>query len=346
MPGGRIPRREGWNGLVPVPGDGRCEWEGFLPAAEYPERVNPQSGYAFSANEMNLPADWPHGDKQVGFDWNDRARADRIIEAFARSDRHGVDEARRLQNDETSLPARALGALLAAISAADDDGRAAIALLRNFDGRLASDSASAALFEIWWTKHLKPALFRRAAGDPAVAGLLAPGDADAVVAGVSDLARFFGGDVAARDALVVETLGAAYREARDLLGADAGSWAWGRLHHGYFPHPLAGVAEAQRSSVPDIGPLPMGGSGQTVKLASYRPSDFRVMHGASFRLIVDLANLDRSLCVNAPGQSGDPRSRHYDQLAATWAASDYAPMLYSRDAVDQATEYVWRLKPV
>ncbi|WP_342359138.1 penicillin acylase family protein [Terrarubrum flagellatum] len=342
MPGGRIPRRIGWNGLLPVPGDGRCEWQGFLPPSEYPERVNPSSGYAFSANEMNLPDDWPHEAKPVGFDWNDRARANRIIEAFAASERHGVDEAKRLQNDETSLPARRLCALVGKMSAGGD-AEAPLALLRGFDGRLAADSAAAALFEIWWAKHLKPALFRRAAGE--AASLLVPGDASAIVAALENPARYFGDDAGARDRLLIETLAAATRETKTLLGDDVASWSWGRLHHGGFSHPLAAVAGEARARVPDVGPLPMGGSGQTVKLASYRGSDFRVMHGASFRMIVDLADLDRSQCVNAPGQSGDPRSRHYDKLAPVWAASDYAPMLYSPAAIDAATEFVWRLRP-
>ncbi len=47
----------------------------------------------------------------------------------------------------------------------------------------------------------------------------------------------------------------------------------------------------------------------------YRLSDFRCIAGASFRMVVDLADPDRSICVNAPGQSGDPRSPHYGDLA-------------------------------
>ena len=343
MPGGKIPHRVGWNGLVPVPGDGRCEWSGFLPPSEYPERVDPPSGYAFSANEMNLPDDWPHAAKPVGFDWNDRARADRIIESFGLARRHDVAAARALQTDEVSLPARRLCMLLAALETSDEQARAALDRLRGFDGKLSTDSAPAALFEIWWTKHLKPGLFARALGEESKA-LLAPGDADAVFAALCEPARYFD-DEGARDGFLADTLAAAWRETRERLGEDVVQWSWGRLHHGYFPHPFADLPDVDKGAARDVGPLPMGGSGQTVKLASYRGADFRVMHGASFRMIVDLADLDRSLCLNAPGQSGDPRSRHYDLLAPVWAASDYAPMLYTMGAVDAATEFVWKLRP-
>jgi penicillin G amidase len=344
MPGGKIPRRVGWNGLLPVPGDGRCEWQGFLDVADYPERVNPESGYLFSANEMNLPADWPHKEKQVGHDWIDRARADRIIEAMEEKKRHGAEEAKALQTDELSLPARRLCAALSGLEPGGADSEQGIALLRDWDAVTSVDSAAAALFEIWWTNHLKPALFRRAIGD--AAPLLEPGDWDAILDAVESTGLLFAGDGApARDALLRDTLADAVREARARMGEAASKWAWGRLHHGYFPHPLGPIAGAKRGEVPDIGPLPTGGSGSTVKFASYRPQDFRVMHGASLRMIIDLADLDRSLCLNAPGQSGDPRSKHYDRLAPVWAASDYAPMRYSKAAVDSATDYVWRLRP-
>jgi len=78
---------------------------------------------------------------------------------------------------------------------------------------------------------------------------------------------------------------------------------------------------------------------------SYRPDDFRLMLGASFRMVVDVGDWDRSLCINTPGQSGDPRSPHYADLAPLWAAGDYVPMLYSEAAVDKAAVRSISLRP-
>ena len=80
--------------------------------------------------------------------------------------------------------------------------------------------------------------------------------------------------------------------------------------------------------------------------AGYRPSDFRVTAGASFRMVVDVGEWDRSVCVNAPGQSGDPRSPHYRDLAPLWAEGKYVPMLYTRRAVEAQAELRWVLRPV
>ncbi len=79
--------------------------------------------------------------------------------------------------------------------------------------------------------------------------------------------------------------------------------------------------------------------------AGYRPSDFRVIAGASVRLVMDVGAWDNSVCINSPGQSGDPRSPHYRDLAPLWAKGEYLPLLYSRAAVDEAAETVIKLTP-
>ena len=47
------------------------------------------------------------------------------------------------------------------------------------------------------------------------------------------------------DVLLPDTLTAAFAHCRTLLGADPAQWQWGRLHHGYFAHPLSRVAGAR-----------------------------------------------------------------------------------------------------
>ena len=57
-------------------------------------------------------------------------------------------------------------------------------------------------------------------------------------------------------------------------------------------------------------------------------------------------NRDGSVWINSPGQSGDPRSPHYRDLAPIWARGEYVPMLYSKEAVAAATERRIVLTPV
>jgi penicillin amidase len=227
-----------------------------------------------------------------------------------------------------------------------DDAEAlpALALLRDWDFRLEVDSAAAALFEVWWTKHLKGALFAALAPDPAVRSVLLPGDPEGILQALERPDDRFGPNPRnGRDALLLRTLAAAFGDCAERMGADAAAWGWGRLHHGFFEHALSGSGAAPQDA--DVGPLPTGGSASTPMHTGYRASDFRVIAGASVRMAIDVGAWDNSVCINAPGQSGDPRSPHYRDLAPLWAQGRYVPMLYSWPRIDEATQTVLHLVP-
>lgn len=334
---GQSPIRPNWDGLTPVPGDGRYEWAGFYTAKELPHLLNPSAGFIATANEMNLPADWPHEAMQVGYEWYDVARASRLAEVFAATPVHSIASSEAMQTDIVSMPARRVVSLLEGIASQDETEKRALDLLHDFDGRLAADSAPAALFEVWWSRHLRAGLFARATLDPKVRALLAPGDADGVLAALETPGHWFGpSPKQGRDALLLSTLAAAWRDCEALLGSDPAAWQWGRLHHGYFAHALSSAGMTPDGIPVDVGPLPIAGSDATPMNTMYRPGDFRVVLGASFRVVVDVGGWDNSVCINAPGQSGDPRSRHYGDLALPWSLGEYVPLLYSREAVDAA----------
>jgi penicillin amidase len=334
---GLTPVRTNWDGLLPVPGDGRYEWQGFHPRADLPHSVNPVRGFVATANEMNLPADYPIDARRIGFEWSERSRTDRIHEVLDTQPKHSLDDSMALQTDALSIPARRLAPILARLAGAEGDAAAALMLLRDWDFQLARDSAPAALHELWWTKHLKPALLDRIAPDKVVRALLVPGDHETLLA----LLEAPDERLPDRDAVLLRTLAAAMADLRQRQGADPAAWQWGRLHHGYFEHKLGRVA----ADLPDVGPLAKGGSPSTVMNATYRATDFRVTAGASFRMVLDVGAWDNSRAINAPGQSGDPRSSHYGDLAPLWAAGEYVPLLYSRAAVDQAASQRIRLAP-
>ncbi|MCQ4160571.1 penicillin acylase family protein [Roseomonas sp. GC11] len=332
-PAGYAPQRPNWDGLLPVPGDGRYEWSGLLDPAEHPWRIDPPAGFVHSANEQNLPPDWPHAEKTYGYEWNDGARATRIAEALTRGPLLTLADSTALQTDVESLPARRLCALLLALPrGAAPEFWAAQTLLEEWDHRLEADSAAAALFEVFLSKHLKPRLLALLVPEATLRPLLVPQDMESLLRVVEQPDARFGADpVAGRDALLAECLLAAFRDCVERMGLCPTEWNWGRLHHGYFAHALQGLSP--ETAAMDVGPFPLGGSAQTPMHTGYRPSDFRCNHGASVRLVMDVGAWDNSLCINAPGQSGDPASPHYADLAPHWARGAYVPLLYSREAV-------------
>jgi penicillin amidase len=54
---------------------------------------------------------------------------------------------------------------------------------------------------------------------------------------------------------------------------------------------------------------------------------------------------DASRVVNTPGESGNPDSPHYRDLAPLWADGKYFPLLYTRAAIEKATESRVVLQP-
>lgn len=345
---GFTPLRDSWQGLLPVPGDGSHEWQGFLPADELPRSINPEAGFFATANEMNLPSDRPSEAPTIGHEWTEPSRAQRIKAVLAADDKHSVATASALQMDVHSRPAAIIHTVLAETIARSTDLTEAQAgaanILDGWNHHLAADSAAAALFEVWWMKHLRPALLARFASAP-IRSLLLPGDVDTLLGLVQTPdAGPLTWTAAERDALLLETLGAAYSDCLERLGDDPGTWAWGKLHQAIFEHATSRVRQPAGAGW-DVGPLPMGGSRSTVMHAGYRLSDFRVNAGASVRLVMDVGDWDKSVCINAPGQSGDPRSPHYSDLAERWSTGTYVPLLYSDARIDADTINRIRLLP-
>lgn len=347
LPFGMTPVRRNWDGLLPVPGDGRFEWDGFVGIDDMPMVVNPDCGYLYTANEANLPADWDHDAFRIGYEWLEKSRALRIGEVMEKEPRHSIAAAVALQTDVVSIPAGRLRHLLARLDVNGGDLARAVDLLLGWDGALHADSAAGALSEIWFTHHVKPALFRLFVPVAALRPLMEPGDVEGLLHALENPdPRYFGAaPEAARDRLLAATLLAAFQDAAARLGPDPASWQWGQLHHACFEHPLTPIAGEAWREASDVGPLPKGGSASTVMHAAYRPHDFRVTMGASVRMVLDVGNWDASLCINTPGQSGDRRSPHYRDLAPAWAEGSYVPFLYSREAVEAATSRLIVLIP-
>ena len=342
---GRVPARPNWDGLLPTPGDGRYEWRGFLSQDELPSRVDPPEGFIGTANAMNLPADYPVAERKVGFEWSNPSRQRRIDEVLGGKARISLEDAMALQTDPTDITSRRLLKLLAPLRASDPLTAKALDLLRGWDGAARVDSAAAAVFLTWTGKHLGPAVVGAAAPEGARA-LIGGGDLAAVMDLLEAPDAAFGPDPAGtRDALLVRSLEAAVAEVASRLGPDPSTWAWGRLHQAQFNHVLAPLAAEGEAAGLSVGPAPMAGTSLSPLAATWRADDFRVTSGASFRMVLDVGDWDSSRFINTPGQSGDIDSPHARDLFETWAKGGYLPLVYSRGAVEAATERVLRLSP-
>lgn len=345
VPGGRSPLRPNWDGLLPVPGDGRYEWAGYLDGDLLPSRFNPGEGWLATANEMNLPGDFNYRQHKPGFEWAGADRYQRLREVLQAQPRHSLEDAQRLQLDEHSLFARRLLALLAPLQSADPRAQAALQFLRGWNAQETADSPQAALLEVWWSRVLAPSFPYAVLSRAEVAAL--PGvDSSAVLEALENPSSHWNGNATARrDRLLLESLAQAWVHMVQLMGPDPSHWQWGRLHHTLFTHAAAAAANTATAARLQVGPVPRGGSPATPNVSSYDPRSFRQAGGASFRMVLDVGEWDNSVAINAPGQSGNPDSPHYRDLVELWRSGRYFPLLYTRAAVEKAAQSRLMLTP-
>lgn len=305
---GRVPVRRAGDGSAPVSGaDGAHDWTGFASGDALPHIVAPESGRLVNANERVAPADTP---VFLGRDWFGDWRARRIRALLDAAPTHTPDEFARMQADVGSAFARQLLPALTALPPPEDRAAAqALGLLAHWDGAMERDRPEPLIFNAWMQAFRDRVLAQ--AGVPADAA----GPAEEFVAFVlSPAGRHWCG--ATCEPISVAALQEAVAGLAARFGNDIAGWSWGKAHRSVFSHPILG-------RMPLIGPLATAaidspGDGSTVDRGGTRWNGFDAVHGASFRGVYDLADLDRSRFVVVPGQSGHLLSAHSRDFLRRW----------------------------
>ena len=339
---GIAPVRRNWSGLVPVPGDGRYEWDGYLPIKAKPSVFNPGEGFFATANNHVTPPDYPYRDA-IGWEWSDPYRWARASEVLGSGRRHTMADMMALQTDYHSIPARTLVPMLRHVTATDDDTERARQRLLAWDFVLVPESVAAGIYAAFET---------RLRGN--VNALFIPGNARGLLRGmamVKIVAHLntpggeFGDDpVAGRDAVLLRSLEQAVADLRGKLGRDMDAWQYGQpdYKHATIFHPLSRAVSREWADRFTVGPLPRGGNSYTLNNSG---SGDNQTSGASFRIIVDTGDWDRTVGANTPGQSGDPDSPFYENLFGLWANDRYFPVFYSRERVESVAAERLMLTP-
>jgi penicillin amidase len=352
---GEIPIRAKGDGRVPVPGwSGDHEWTGFVPGDEMPQALNPKDGFVVTANNRVAPPEFSY---HLGSAWMNGYRAQRITERLRALDKVGPTECRDMQMDVHSLAGEQLVARLAAFEPKSDDARLAMRLLRAWNCELSTDSVGGAVFVVLSARlvhgvldplgeELKQAVLGVGA-NPVINPLTEwMGKAYETLLALLDQPRsewfaHAGGREAAIEKALVETVAVL----REKCGRNPDGWQWGKMHRVYWQH--AFTRNGVLSLLFDRGPYPIGGDTDTPHQTAYLPHEpyDNLSYAPSYRQIVDLAQLDRSLVMIPGGQSGHLGSPHYDDLIPLWRAGTFIPMLWSREAVERETSETLSLAP-
>jgi penicillin amidase len=197
--GGMTPIRDGWNGLLPVPGDGRYEWKGFRHSGDLPFEFNPPRHYIATSNNNILP---PANSIPLGYDgWAQPFRVNRVREMLAAGKKFTIGDFERMQQDVTSLAARQFQQNVKGWHPAAVTRTAwAAAEVANWDAVLRTDSRPALIYE-YWTAQL-------------------------------------GADAHPTPEALQKSLDAALAQLDRAFGSDPAAWQWGDAHKLTLRHPL------------------------------------------------------------------------------------------------------------
>ena len=324
---GLMPKRS-WSGLLPVPGDGRYEWQGFVSVNSLPQLHNPSTGYIATANDNILRYMPKSYATPISYELpNPSYRAERLHEVLRDSSGFTVADFERLQHDDLSLLGRWLAPIMVrAATRAGAGSRREVTALASWDYHMSKDAYAPFVFEAW-----SSALSRL------VTNALYPQDIRGVLRSRAEWSQV--GSILAGggrgDTLALAALDSASAMIARRAEPNGSMPTWGSVHVAELKHPVAAAF--------DLSPFPRNGDANTVMATG--GADFRQTSGASYREIIDLANFDNSVAINVPGQSAQPESEHYADLLPLWASGQYFPLVFSRKRVEEETKHVLVLEP-
>lgn len=359
---GFIPIRSQGQSLVPMPGwTGEYEWTGIIPFDELPQTFNPEQHFIATANNRVVDDDYPY---YITNEWLNGYRARRISDLLSSKQRLTINDMAKIQADYYALPAEEIVPHVLELTGKTPLEVSALETLRAWDYMLAPDSSGAAIYSTFLRK-LEHIAFSALLGDDEPLLLSYLGVGATLLATVNgyasrskpllirllrerDDAWFDGSAIpngpASWDDALSGALTAAVEELRELMGKDCSRWHYGRIHKMTYRHPLGSVKALSKFF--NRGPFAVGGDIDTVNMGATQPSKpHEVITVPSYRQIVNLANMSMSLSGHAPGQSGHPTSKHYDDFIAPWLAVEHHPMLVEREAIEQAKEGSLHLLP-
>jgi penicillin amidase len=354
---GRVPVRAKGDGSVPVPGwTGEYEWTGYIPFEELPHLYNPPQGYIASANNRVVGDDYPY---ELGREFAMGDRYERIVELIEAQPQIDVAYIKRMQFDLVSPAARAIAAHLGQLPVADPQLATVVGIMRAWDGTLTEGSPAAAVYQVFVRRVLNLMLkdklgdlaerYRGKGPTPLLqeTGLFGEKSWAWLRLRLAEPSShwFDLGNGEDRNEVMRWALRQTVDFLTEELGPEIDDWTWGQLHTLTYAHMLGSVKPLDR--LLNRGPYPMGGDSSTLWATGIRRLDLSTegTTGPPFRFIADLSDLRNSWGLLAPGQSGQPGSKHYDDQVQAWFDAEYHPMLYAREDVDREAKATLKLVP-
>jgi penicillin amidase len=349
--------------------DGKHDWTGTIPFKDLPWQLDPPSGMIVTANNAAVDAKYPYF---IASEWDPGFRAKRIAELLATAAKSGgvsIGDLRKIQFDAKVTRADVVVPFVAAVRPKTTDGALLSQRILGWqDHACPTDSIGCAAYLAFEYRLLR-GLFDDELGPLAREYVGGGASWTAMIALLSQPDSPWWDDTTTadrhetRDEIIAAALDEAASELRAAYG-DPAKWTWGTLHTAKFSeatHGISGIAPLEWYL--DKGPYPAPGAAGAINNTYYRPSRayadpndptyvpvgiagvFDVTNLPSYRLAIDLADLDGARIVQTTGQSGNPFDAHYGDLIDDWLRGDSVPLPFTPAAVNDAAIQKLELAP-
>ncbi len=325
---GLLPIRRASDGYMPADGASAAgDWIAFADVSAMPQTFRPSRGWVANANNKIAPDDYP---LWLGREWGYPGRVGEIARRLEGRSNLDLDAMQALQYDLTSPLARdLLPAMLRTLSGADLDptAQALAARLQAWDGQTGMNAAEPLIFFAWVREAVRQ-IFQDEMGaefDPWFGLRAEP------LERVLSQRPAWCDDTTTEDqketcpAALAKALMTANAWLIARYGDDPAAWRWGDAHQARFRHLVFGRLPFLNRAF-DIS-LPAPGGQETINRAAFQASNeadpFAQVHGPGLRALYDMADLERSRFVIAPGQSGRLFSPNRSNLAEDWRDGRY-----------------------
>lgn len=339
---GSIPIRGKGDGRWPAPGwDSAYDWKKKIPFDELPRAYNPGSGMIVTANNKVIGDQYPY---IIGADHAAGYRSERIRELLSKHKDLTVGDMTRIQFDAHNPIAAELVPYLLDIDMGSEFYRQGQELLRDWDFQQTADSAAAAYFNAVWTNVLARTFHDDLPEDQW------PGGGE----------RWFNvmrtlldkpsspwwnnrttAQVETRDEILMQAMRDARNDLTSKISRDPDEWSWGRLHTLTLRNETlgtSGISVVER--IFNRGPYPVSGGGGLVNATSWDAAQgYEATSVPSMRMVVDLADLDRSRWIQLTGNSGHAFEAHYLDQFELWQHGKTLPWLFSAERLKRDAEH-------
>ncbi len=338
---GIVPERKNFSGMVPVPGDGRYEWKRYQKIKKRPHLLNPKRGFIATANQDVTPADYKHWET-IGYTWADPYRGNRINEVLYTDSLRTLEKEKSLQSDYFSIPARTLVPYLKEVKFSNVLAEKAFHQLKDWNFILDKNSVEAGIYAMWERKLYAHANNKLIPEE--LKGLLTI-QLSKLIGWLQNPDQRFGTvPESGRNEFIRETFEYAVNDLKSRFGNQISDWKYGQDNYKHITlnYTLHSLLSPDLQKKYTLGPLPRGGNSHTPNSTGGYDNQGS---GASFRIIADVGDWDKTLMINSPGQSADPESYYYGNLFNLWANDAYFPAYFTKEKIISQTNERTILKP-